>query len=226
MPETPGFRQTRRWLQSNHPAYLMVALFLLVLAQPILHELPFASLALNGLFTLVFITSALSVFRNRRLVIAVCCTAVPTLVLFWLKEFFDMGLPARALASAMLAAFLLLITGLMVWHIMKAQVATINTLCRSVSAYLLMGIAWGSFYQVIVLLDPSAIRPLTPAANWSEFTYFSFAVLTTLGFGDITPVSPYARSLAMIEAVAGPMYLAILIARLVAMYKQTPEQEA
>ena len=124
MAQIPTFRRTRSWLQSNHPAYLMAALFLLVLAQPILHELPFASLALNGLFALVFVASALSVFRNRRLVIVVCCTAVPALVMSWLTEFVDVGLPVRVLTRAMLAAFLLLITGLMVWQIMRAQVAT------------------------------------------------------------------------------------------------------
>jgi hypothetical protein len=52
----------------------------------------------------------------------------------------------------------------------------------------------------------------------SDLIYFSYVTLATLGYGDITPISAYARSSAILEAVAGPMYIAVLIARLVGLY--------
>ena len=75
---------------------------------------------------------------------------------------------------------------------------------------------------MVVLIDPAALSQPVGEQNWSTSLYFSFTVLTTLGLGDITPVSTYARSLVMVESIIGPMYLAVLIARLVAMHKRPP----
>jgi hypothetical protein len=70
----------------------------------------------------------------------------------------------------------------------------------------------GSFYV-------SSAQNLDHMINWSDLMFFSFVTLTTLGYGDITPVTSAARSLAVIEAVFGVLYNAILIARLVGLYR-------
>jgi hypothetical protein len=82
-PQPP--KPARRWQHKNHPVYLMVSLFLLVLLQPAFHGRFLASMMLSVLFSLVFVTSVLSMFRSRRLLIALCCLGVPWILLKWLS---------------------------------------------------------------------------------------------------------------------------------------------
>jgi len=92
-----------------------------------------------------------------------------------------------------------------------------NRIAGAVSAYLLLGLNWAFVYRFLVLADPGAFTGLEAAAGGSflDLLYYSFVTLTTLGYGDISPVSPVARALAYLEAASGVMYVAILVASLV-----------
>jgi hypothetical protein len=92
--------------------------------------------------------------------------------------------------------------------------------------YLLLGMVWAQAYVLVAQITPDAFQ--FPVAEHSErhiggfkAFYFSFSTLTTAGFGDITPVSKVARTLAIMEAVTGNLYLAILISRLVGRYSSS-----
>lgn len=96
-----------------------------------------------------------------------------------------------------------------------------------VSAYLLLGMAWASAYQVVEQFCPGSFRFVVAPADFdqliSKLTYFSFCTLTTVG-GEVTPVSPIARSLTVAEAMTGQLFPAILIGALVAMAMQSRER--
>jgi len=89
-----------------------------------------------------------------------------------------------------------------------------------VSAYLLIGMAWASAFQVIEQSRPGSFRFVIAPRDLdqliSKLTYFSFCTLTTVG-GEITPISPIARSLTIAEAAVGQLFPAILIGALVSM---------
>lgn len=95
-----------------------------------------------------------------------------------------------------------------------------NEILGAVTIYLLLGTLWTSFYVTEVTFDPQAFY-LDPerfdhqVPTSGDLLFFSFATLTTLGYGDITPMSALARSLAVVEAVVGVLFLATLIARFV-----------
>ena len=207
----------RSWVRQDHPAYLTVCLFLLLLVHPIVHGLPFAALVLNGLFLLVLLSSALSVLGNRRLVGAVFCIGVPGVAIDSLASFVDLSSAVVQTTMALQAAFWLLMMLILLRGVMIASEATAGTLWRAVSGYLLVGLAWAALYRLVVLSDVNALPALLDKSRW-DYVYFSFTTLTTLGYGDIAPASALARSLAMLEAVIGPLYLTILVARLVALY--------
>ena len=88
----------------------------------------------------------------------------------------------------------------------------------AIAAYLLMGLGWAHAYVIFARNHPQSFvtSDATPptVAGW---TYFSFITLTTVGYGDIIPKAPVARMLAVAEALAGQLYLAVLVARLVAL---------
>lgn len=88
----------------------------------------------------------------------------------------------------------------------------------AIAAYLLLGLLWGHAYALLASLRPGAFSGAISAVDGPRaFYYFSFVTLTTVGYGDVLPVHPVARSLALLEAVTGSLYLAILVARLVSL---------
>ena len=89
----------------------------------------------------------------------------------------------------------------------------------AVAAYLLLGLAWAAAYEWVAPLDPAAFSGAASGGSQS-WSYYSFVTLSTMGYGDILPVAPVARSLAVAEAITGQLYLAILISRLVALELQ------
>ncbi len=93
----------------------------------------------------------------------------------------------------------------------------------ALSAYLLAGIFLGHFYWILERFSPGSL--LVEGVTNGNFQipnaiYFSFVTLATLGYGDIVPVSDVARSVAVVEAVAGQLYLAVMVARLISLYVQ------
>jgi hypothetical protein len=81
--------------------------------------------------------------------------------------------------------------------------------------YLLIGVTWANAYVVADLLHPGALSMPGPEHPMSEFVYFSFATLTSVGYGDVLPVHPIVRSLAVVEALTGQLYLVTVVARFV-----------
>lgn len=91
------------------------------------------------------------------------------------------------------------------------------------SIYIILGNAFTALYMIIHTLDPAAfvaLGSMEAPLLWQRIVYFSYSTLTTLGYGDISPVSPWAQSLVAIESMAGLLYIAIIIGRLVSVYRR------
>jgi voltage-gated potassium channel len=93
-----------------------------------------------------------------------------------------------------------------------------NRLVGAVCIYLLLGVIWAVAYSILEMTFPGSFQGFLPLEDreWdSEWLYLSFVTMTTLGYGDISPVSAIARALAYIQAIFGQFYIAILVAGLV-----------
>jgi voltage-gated potassium channel Kch len=90
-------------------------------------------------------------------------------------------------------------------------------LYAALSAYMLAGIFFGLFYWVVEQIGPGSFSSGSGFTRMSAL-YFSFVTLATLGYGDIVPKTDVARGLAIVEAVGGQLFLAVLVARLVGSY--------
>lgn len=145
------------------------------------------------------------------------------------------GLTAGVIVIAILSALFdiaeldkLQILFLLIFFLMTLKVAakqalfsgeiTVNSIVGSICIYLLLGMIWALLYALISLYIPEAFSGIDQA-EWKQalpdFVYFSFVVLTTLGFGDLLPVSPIARFLVSMEAIFGVFYMAIVVSSLV-----------
>ena len=136
----------------------------------------------------------------------------------WADDLID-GAQTTLAGHALSAIFLLVATVFVIRRVITSGRITADRIIAAVCAYLFIGMFFASLYWMIWHLDPDAFS--FPADEevivQSDFTYFSFTTLTTLGYGEITPVNPGARSLAYLEATLGQIFIAVVIARLVAL---------
>jgi hypothetical protein len=109
-------------------------------------------------------------------------------------------------------------------YVLHDEVITLDELFAAAGVYVLLGLLWASAYAVVLLLDPQAI--VINAANnpdgvtgFGDLVYYSLTTLTSTGYGEITPVSPAARALAMLQQLIGVLFVALLISRLTNLYR-------
>jgi hypothetical protein len=119
--------------------------------------------------------------------------------------------------------FLFWICGMLLHNIvMRSDTVTTDLILGAVNVYLMIGIGFAFVYGLIEHLQPGSFTGLEELASApgqvAYFLYFSFITISTLGYGDISPITPHGMTATYIEAIFGQMYLAILVARLVSMY--------
>jgi hypothetical protein len=124
-------------------------------------------------------------------------------------------------ANILFIAFCFFCVGVILRRIVTAKEVDFEVVCDSVSTYLLIAIIWAVSYDLIYFLSPEAFSPAEDGTilTLNHFIYFSLTTITTLGYGDITPVSVPVGIWSTLEAVTGVFYMAILVARLVSMYR-------
>ena len=111
----------------------------------------------------------------------------------------------------------------MLVYVVRPGAVTVNKIYAAISIYLLAGFTWGGVYALTELLRPASFEWTHtglqhPKTLLQSFVYLSFSTLASLGYGDITPVTPQARSLALLEVLFGTFYLVVIIARLVSAF--------
>ncbi|HEX9035327.1 MAG TPA: potassium channel family protein [Streptosporangiaceae bacterium] len=129
------------------------------------------------------------------------------------------GTAGRAAASIWAGALLLTIVVLLLRQILAQPEVTVQSIYGAISAYLIIGLMFASFYAAMYFLHSKAFFAGHQPGSISNFQYFSFTTLTTLGYGDFTAGSSQGRAVAMLEAMTGQIFLATLVAKLVASFR-------
>ena len=224
----PALRRLRLYRFSM--VQLLIALAILLICAPFLEELEGGHLIMSLLFSFVLLAAVIAVVdRKRSLAIAVLL-AVPAITARWINNFRpDLVHPAAFLVLALL--LLAFVIGHLLHFILHAPVVTMEVLCASIAAYLMLGLMWTVAYWLVDQLTPGgafSFNTSRGAQSMNGFTglYFSFITLSTVGYGDITPVSRAARWLAAMEAMTGLLYVAVLIARLVSVYSRMKSDDS
>ena len=175
-------------------------------------------------WSVVILAGLLIASRNRKVLWIALVIAIPVLVLRWTAGHSD--LPALRIAEPLSSALFLAFTaGVILKSIFFERRVTLDEILGGVVVYLLIGVAWGQLHHALELAHPGAYLlgdvALVATSSGADgnpvltFLYYSFTTLTTLGYGDIRPVTHAARMLSTSEALIGQLYVAILIARLV-----------
>ncbi len=186
-----------------------------------LTELSFGDLVADLMFSFIIVAGVLTIFKQRWVRFLVIGLAVATLALTWHQEIHP--LESLAILNTVLKLiFLGFLFAVLVIQVFGAGAVTPHRIRGAIVVYLLLGGMWSMLYHLVALTIPNSFHLPEgldlgdPAALGRVLTYFSYTTLTTTGFGDITPIRPLARTLAMFEALTGQLYLVITLARLVA----------
>ncbi len=200
--------------------FLLVALLVLLLAAPQLQGRPLHEITLSALTALVLLT-AMHVVSDRawQRLLAV------SLALLWLvSRVWDI---AAAPGQAQLGSSLIFIVfcsftvGVLLWRVVGAERVDFEVICALPSIYLLLAVIWAVSYYMVEVWFPGSFEGFAygGATTSLEFLYFSLTTITTLGYGDIVPVGPTVRIWATLEAATGVFFMALLVARLITLYR-------
>ena len=229
MPTTAGSSRTparskKTSLFSDHKFFL---LFVYLLASLVYypyvqeHTLSYAVFRLLGSAGILLTVYAISL--RRTLLICALFLAIPALLQRLLLFRADAG--AWSILNIVLSfAFDVFVVVIIFRHVFTQQQPNSETVFGALCIYLLVGFSFSSVYGMIAALQPTAfyLDPLTNlhvVPDRFDFVYYSFATMTSLGASGITAVSGQVRSMSIIEATLGVLYLAVLIARLIAAYR-------
>jgi hypothetical protein len=212
------------WFQRRF-LILLLALALLVIVYPMLRNTLSTRLVLDVLLTVVFLAAFFMIFFRGPFQVPALVLGVPTIVGAWI-DYVLPGLPRiPLLVSFHLVAALFLGFGVaIILRAVHQEVSvSADAIYGAICGYLLIGLAFGHLYCITEAFAPGSFwgseRFSTPLQvddrHHFILTYFSFVTLTSVGYGDITPGSGPARSLAVIEAMIGQFYIAVLIGELI-----------
>jgi voltage-gated potassium channel len=208
---------------NNNFSYLLVALLIFLLGVPIaidLHLLPdeiiraisFSVLLAIGLWSLRSSGRAFS----AAIAFVIIGVVLNVLFVLYKQHIFHIG------STIALLTFLFLATGTAMKQIATGNNISANRIVGAICVYLMLGVIWALSYELMEATIPGSFGGLTESAqssgSSSDWVYFSFVTLTTLGYGDVLPLTDFARTLAYFEAIVGQFYLAVLVAGLVGAY--------
>ena len=207
-------------LYRHSVAWFLASLTLLFIAAPFIQNLQNGHYLGSIIVTLVLIAAVMAVGGRRRSFAVACVLAIPVMIGWWLQHHQGEGLQFLIFLVSFIS-FLSYVLFQFLRFILRAPRVDSEVLCAGISTYLLLALWWTAAYTLVARCVPGSFAGLPPDAKeiqGFEALYFSLITLTTVGYGDISPVSRPARMLAMVEALTGTLYLAVLVARLVSQH--------
>jgi voltage-gated potassium channel len=205
-------------------AVVLAASLLLAVAQPLTAGLLDERGSFDVFSSLLIVAVLFLVFEEKEHRKVAFSLGLAALLGVWASHCFG-GLTGRVLliAANLVAACLFSFALYGILRAILAKQASSDAIFGAVCGYLLLGIIWSLMYSAVETASPGSFA--MPASTDADgvpvrldrgtLSYYSFITLATVGYGDVTPTTPLARTLAWMEAVAGQFYLAVLVAGLV-----------
>jgi hypothetical protein len=213
---------------------LLLSLVAVLLVPPYFDDLKVLSKIWGICISLVMLAALYSLAGKRRTLLWLLVLLIPSFLASWFQVFTDSR--AAIYADNLTTILYLALVGYhLMRYILNTSVVTSNAIYAALCLYMVLALIWGGIYHLHYLYDPGCFGfssdALTQLANSPEttfnlFNYYSFVTLTTLGYGDIVPLTPVTQAWVAVEATVGQFYLAIIIARLVSSYSDHKQRSS
>lgn len=201
--------------------WLLVALLVLMFVATPLADMGLVQRPFVGMVMVIVVLSGLlALGRSGRMALPVIAVGMLLLILQVLSSM-SLVPELRLALDAVAILFLSLLCLLLLLGLFAPGRITVHRIIGAVVVYLLIGLLFAIFFDLTERLAPGAFAmgpsPAPRVTSGSQFFYLSMITLTSVGFGDMAPVHPFARSLVMLEAVIGQIYTTVLLAWLVSL---------
>ncbi len=204
--------------------FLLGGLLIALLVAPITSEYfpGISGLLLTG----TLLVATLSLAASKRMYLA-AWSLVAAKVILEIVAYIEPVAGVHTAGIAVLFTFFVLAAAFAFKRVLEDDNVDMNRIAGAISIYMLIGLIWASLYFFLSLVDPQAFNGLADLSShevkhlnaaYMDLLYYSYVTLSTLGYGDVTPVGRAAQSLAYLEAICGVMYVAVLVAALVGSY--------
>ncbi len=198
---------------------LLVLIMSLLVLTPFLDDFVETKILMDAFLTAIFFAIIFAVKSKRSHVIIASFLALPLIISIW--SFYFVELKSISLLTRIFGALFL---GYAVFNILsivaQSEEVTKETIYAAIVAYMLMALMWAFLYMILELLVPGSFsfQERGFRTETMRFKYYSFVTITSLGYGDISPLTNKASALALVEALVGQVYLVVLVAWLVGMH--------
>jgi hypothetical protein len=198
---------------------LLILIIALIVVGPLIEEFVHLRILYDILWSAVLVSAIYAVSHKKRYILVGVLLALPMLASIW-SSYFEVDLALGGVGGLCGAAFFTFAIIQILIFIYNQKEINRNLIAGAIIVYLLMALAWSSLFAVVESLHPGSflIPEIEGISTGRSFLYYSFVTLTTLGYGDITPVTSLARSLCILEAVMGQLYLVVQVAWLVGVH--------
>lgn len=206
---------------------ILLAILCIFLIVPLFTQSVLAHILLQTFFTLLFL-SIIALLNKNRLLVYFGSLLVFLFVIFDSISLYYHSLFYLKIAYTFYSIYVVIGMVVLLKKLFSSSTININMISCAITVYLLAGVLWGKLYFLISTTIPNSFknlpfltyeRPLVEAYNMQfDLLYFSFTTLATLGLGDIYPLLHLAKSLTIMEAIFGQLFIAIVIAKMVAVW--------
>lgn len=193
---------------------LLIVLFLLVFVVPIIPKVHHY-IASDVLFSFLFFFGIYALDKVRKSMVVIAIVAFLTQ---WIARFLNIEL-LITLSDLTNIIFIQVIIIRLIIQVARSKEVNVLVIFESINGYLFMGLLYAIWVTVLFNQMPGSFHGIDPeTATFHDMLYFTYVTITTLGYGDITPQLPLARSLSILISTSGQLYVAIIIAMLVGKY--------
>jgi voltage-gated potassium channel len=209
----------RKFFEQDRYGFLLACLFFFIAVIPAIENFFGLRILTAILFSLISISAIHAITGKKNIFIISAVLFIPLIICIWWNYIFQ-NIYSQSAYCLFNIIFLVYITYHIFISTFRAKIINRNVIHGAIVVYLLIGFTWSFIYSLIECLRPGSFTHMGEHLLFGHrpFTYFSFVTLTTLGFGDITPTTPLAQSVVILEAIIGQIYLIIQVSWLVGLY--------
>jgi uncharacterized oligopeptide transporter (OPT) family protein len=199
--------------------YIVFAIILVILVSPFIrHEGKIGALTVTLLVAMIPLASYYALSGERQRAMTFILLSVPFIGLDAIN-LFRTNWYLQVVMYGFGTTLYLYIIVLLLKNLMAQKTITTNMIYCAISIYLLIGIMWAGVYSILEYVSPGSFSRTSGSV---DHIYFSFVTLTTVGYGDVSPLTILAKRLSVFEAAMGSIYMAIIVALIVGRYLSSP----
>jgi len=218
------FSKEYRPTSGNTSLFIMVCFTVFIIP---IFPITYHRMLYNLSYTVVFFMAVIAVDDRRKMIF---WGAIFAIITEWLASFLDL-LYLELFSHLVNIIFFIVIVSKMIYHITRSKIVNVRVIIEAINGYLLIGFIFSVLVTFMMIFDSASFNfPGVGAADYynvshvSEYLYYTFVTFTTLGYGDIVPQTPGAKSLAIFTGITGQIYIAIIMALLVGKFAATKQE--